>query len=151
MSQFSRTDAGIWVPRDLAPAVRRVAVVFYHSKKLNRIVVGAPEEYPVPKVMQAMGFNKVVCRSAHEVEVWSQKLRDQERRDEEMTDAEREAFEGPLRAQLRADLMNRMANSRNAVNREFCRQALENMDAAEERQRTKRESMMHCEGFEAGK
>ena len=150
--KYVRTDAGIFVPKHtVKPAVSPIAVVFWHSRRLNRIVVGLPEMYPVPKVLVRLGFVKVVCRTAHEVEIWSQKMRDQEKRDEEMKDDEREAFEGPIRAALRSDLHERMANSRNPLNRQFCRQALARMDEYERKNRMKRESFMHAEAHEDGK
>jgi hypothetical protein len=151
MTKFVKA-ADLYIPKHLAkPAHKPIAVVFWFSTKVNRILIGLPEAHPIPPILRNLGFNKVVCRSAREVEIWSQKMRDQERRDEEMTDEQREAFEGPLRAELRKDLVSRMLNSRNAVNREFCRQALLNMDAEEERQKHKRESLMHIEGYEDGK
>jgi len=148
---MKRTDAGLWIPDHLKPAHKTIAIVFWHSQKLNRIVVGLPEAYPVPKILQDLGFNKVVCRTARDVEIWSQKMRDQEKRDEEMTDEQREAFEGPIRQKIRADLHYRMVNSRNALNREFCRQALQKMDQDEQKNRVTRDSWMHVEAHEDGK
>lgn len=148
---LARTHSGIWVPQELAPAVKRIAVVFYHSKKLNHITIGAPEAYPVPQIMMNWGYHKVVCRTAREVEIWSGKLRDQERREAEKTDEEREAFEGPLRDALRKDLVTRMLNAKDAINREFCRQSIAKIDAKnEEMRKNKRESFQHVEGYEAG-
>lgn len=146
---FKRTHSGIFVPEHLAPAVKRIAVVFYHSKKLNHITIGAPEAYPVPQIMVNWGYEKVVCRTARDVEIWSQKLRDQEKREAEKTDEEREAFEGPLRGALRKDLVSRMLNSKDAMNREFCRQSIAQIDAkAEEVKKNQRVSYQHAEGFE---
>ncbi len=147
---MKRTDAGIWVPDRLKPAHKPVSIVFWHSRRLNRIQVGLPEQYPIPPVLVRLGFDKIVCRTAHQVEIWSQKMRDQERRDEEMTDEQREAFEGPLRAELRKELVSKMMNSRNAINRDFCKAALARMDEDEARRKVKRESMMHVEGYTDG-
>jgi len=146
-----RTSAGLWIPDHLKPAHKPVNVVFWYSKRLNRINVGLPEQYPVPQVLANIGFEKIVCRSAHDVDLWSQKMRDQETRDEELTDEQRELFEGPLRAELRKDLVYKMMHSRNQVNRDFCRAALQKMDDDEARRKVKRESIMHAEGFEDGK
>jgi hypothetical protein len=112
----------------------------------NKITVGFPEQFPAPR-----GAEKIVCNTASEVDRMSNLMREQEKREQEMSDAEREAIEGPMRKYLREELQNRMANSTNALNREFCRMALEKIDA-QERDRTKmnRESYMHAEGFEAG-
>lgn len=141
----------LWLPSHLKPAHKPVSVVFWFSAKLNHIRVGLPEAYPIPPILSRMGYNKIVCRSARETEIWSQKMRDQERIESEMTDEQREAFEGPIRAQLRAELVTKMLNSRNPVNREFCRWALQRMDEDEEKRRVKKESMMHAEAFEDGK
>ena len=147
---MKQTDAGLWVPDHLKGGQKHVNVVFWYSMKLNRIVVGAPEQFPVPKVLAAQGFHKVVCRTAAEVEKWSAKMRDQDRRDTEMTDEQRDTFEAPLRALLRAELVTKMMNSKNAINRDFCRAALEKIDADEARRKVKRESFMHAEAAEDG-
>lgn len=150
--QFKQTAAGVYVPKYLAkPAHRAMAVVFWHSAKLDRVVVGLPEQYPVPAVLEKLGFQKVVCRSAHEVEIWSEKLRAQERRDEERTDVEREMFEAPLVAIIRSDIRARMIASPNAITREFCRNALEQMDRRERENQLKRVSFQHSEAYEDGK
>lgn len=135
----------LWLPKHLRPAVKRVAVVFYVHSQSRLISVGAPEDFPAPK-----GFLKVVCRTAAEVDTMSQKLRDQERRIEEMTDEERENFEGPIRKWAREQLITSMANARNNINREFCRAALEKLDADENRRKMTKISFMHAEAFEDG-
>lgn len=135
----------LWLPKHLRPAVKRIAVVFYVHSHSKLISVGAPENFPAPK-----GFLKVVCRTAAEVDAMSQKLRDQERRIDEMTDEQREAFEGPIRDWARAQLVTSMMNARNSINREFCRVALERLDAEVERRRMKKISFMHAEAFEDG-
>ncbi len=106
----------------------------------------------MPQIMVNWGYEKIVCRSAHQVEIWSQKMRDQERRESEQTDEQREAFEAPLRSLLRADLVTRMLNAKDAKNREFCRWSIEQIDKKEEeRRKMKRESFQHIEGYESGK
>lgn len=146
-----RTASNLWIPKHLRPAQKRLAVVFYVQPSSGRIEVGFPEMFPVPKSLAQIGFQKVVCRTAADLELWSQKKRDQERRDEEMTDEQREAFEGPIRAWARQQLVTSYMNARNAINKEFCRQALEKLDEDEKRRKMKRESFMHIEGFESGK
>lgn len=144
------SSSGLWIPRHLKQARKTIAVTFWYSAKLDRILVGLPEQYPIPPVLQAQGFNKIVCRSAREVEIWSAKLRDQERREAEMTDEQRESVEGPLRAQLRRELVHLRDNARNAFNRDFCQHALDQIDEIEAKQKEKRESYMHCEAAEDG-
>ena len=148
---YVRSHTGLIIPSHLKGGQKRVAVVFYYSKKLNHITVGAPEQYPVPPIMANWGYDKVICRNAHDVELWSAKLRDQERREAEKTDEEREAFEGPLRDLLRKDLVTRMMNAKDNTNREFCRQAIAQIDKkAEEVKKMKRESFQHIEGYTDG-
>lgn len=146
-----RSAPEIWIPGQSRPAQKRLAVVFYHNPKTQRIIVGFPDNFPVPPSFAKNGFQKVVCRTAHELEIWSQKLRDQERRDEEMTDEQREMIEGPIRAWARAELVTAYMNARNPINKEFCRFALDKLDEDEKRRKMKKESFMHIEGFESGK
>jgi hypothetical protein len=146
-----RTASNLWVPKHLRPAVKRIAVVFYFNPTDKRIIVGFPDNFPVPPSFAKAGYQKIVCTSAHELEIWSQKLRDQERRDEEMTDEQREAFEGPIRAWARQELVTAFMNARNAINKDFCRHALEKMDEDERRRKMKKISYMHQEAFEDGK
>ncbi len=136
----------LWLPKHLRPARKPIAVVFYYSKTLDRIMVGFPENYPAPK-----GFEKIVCRTAHDVEIWSEKMRQQDKRDEEMTEEQRELVEGPIREYARKQLLHLMANARNSINKEFCRVALAKMDADAEKRKMKRESYQHIEAFEDGK
>ena len=138
-------SSSVWVPRHLKPSNKIVNVVFYYSKTFDRILVGFPENYPVPH-----GFEKIVCHSAHDVELWSERLRKQERRDEEIKDEEREAIEAPVREYARRELQHLMANARNNVNRDFCRQALARIDEMEKKAKMKRESFMHVEGYTDG-
>ena len=143
---MKQTDAGLWIPTHLKPAVKRIAIVFWVINKTQRIVVGCPEAWPAPR-----GMTKVVCRTTREVEKWSQKMRDQDRRDEEMSAAERDLVEGAMREYARADLNHRMATSTNQMNRDFCHFALQKMDEEDARRKMeKRESWMHCESHEDG-
>lgn len=138
--------SSLWIPQHLRPAQKRISVVFYHHVKLDRVLVGFPESFPAPK-----GFLKIVCTTAAEVDRWSAKLRAQERREEAMTDEQREAVEGPIRACARQELQRLMANARNQINKDFCRAALAKMDEDEKRRKMKTTSFMHAEGFEDGK
>ena len=138
----------LWLPQHLRPAVKRVKTVFYHNPTSGHILVGFPEQFACPH----KGYVKIVCETAAEVDRWSQKLRDQEKRHEEMTDEQRESIEGPMRKAARAELYQKMVNARNAMNREFCRFAIEQIDAYEENLKKKKvESFMHAEAFEDGK
>lgn len=142
----------IWVPSHMRRAEKKIAVVFYVHYQSKRILVGAPEEFPIPKLLVNQGYQKAVARTSREVEIMSAMLRQQDARDEAMTDEERELIEGPARAAARQELQRLMANARNDFNREFCRAALAKLDADEElRRKTVKTSFMHAEAFEDGK
>lgn len=137
--------ADLWLPQHLRPAVKRTRVVFYHNPTTDHVLVGFPEQFPCPH----KGYVKIVCQNAAEVDRWDKKLRDQERRIEEMSDEQREAIEAPVRRAARADLYAKMINARNAMNREFCRQAIAKIDEYEEQLKKKKiESFQHIVGFE---
>lgn len=142
--------SGLWIPKHLQGGQKKISVVFYYQRSTGHISPGFPENFPLPKLLKNEGFEKIVCRTVHEVELWDKKCREQERREQEMTDEQREAVEGPIRAKARADLVSHMMNSRNALNREFCRQALLKLDEHEERMKMKRESFQHLVGYEDG-
>lgn len=136
----------IWIPEHLKRARKPISVVFYYSRKFNRILVGFPEQFPAPE-----GFEKIVCTTAAEVDLWSNRLRLQEKMDEERTDEEREAIEGPIRDYVRKELVTKMLNARNEVNRAFCKFALDRLDEEANKRKMKRIAYMHQEGFEAGR
>lgn len=136
----------LWIPRHLKPAVKRTRVVFYYQPKLDRVLVGFPENFPAPA-----GFQKIVCETAAEVDRWSEKMRKQERRDEEMTDEQREAIEGPIRDAVRKEMVYRRDHARNQLNRDFCQFAIDRIDERARRRKMVKESYMHIEGHEDGK
>jgi hypothetical protein len=138
----------LWLPQHLRPAVKRTRVVFYHNPTTDHVLVGFPEQFPCPHA----GYQKIVCQNAAEVDRWDKKLREQERRTEEMSDEQREAIEAPVRRAARADLYTKMINARNEINRAFCRHAIEQIDAYEESLKKKKvESFQHIVGYEDGK
>lgn len=119
--------------------------VFYQDAQ-GKLVQGGPENWAAPA-----GFQKIVCNNAHEAERYSERLRRMDSAAHERLQAEREKVEAPMREELRSDLRHRMANARNATNREFLRRSLETIDGQGNRMAYKRESYMHCEGFEDGR
>lgn len=144
-------NSSLWIPQNLRAARKIIKVIFYYSKKIDRIEVGFPEQFPVPPVMAQMGFEKIVCETAHDVERWSEKKRKQDQRDREMSDEQREQMEGPIRSKIRSDLVQRMLAAKDKVNYQFCKFAIERLDAAErEKQKEKFESYMHAEAAEDG-
>jgi hypothetical protein len=140
--------SNLWIPQHLKPAVTRTKIVFYKWRTggVVRYTVGAPEQFPAPK-----GAEKIVCESAAEVEKYSAILRQQDQDDLEISEAERYAREEPIWQALRAELVHKMQNAKNQINRDFCREALRQMDEAEEKRKEKRESWMRVEAYEQGK
>lgn len=82
--------------------------------------------------------------------MWSQRMRDQDKADEERTEYERELVEGPMRDYARAELRHLRANARNQINRDFCDIALQKLEEAEQRGKVVRDSYLHAEAYEAG-
>jgi len=145
-----RTSSNLWIPQHLRQGVKRIAVVFYYQKSSGRIVVGFPENFPIPPSFEQIGFEKIVCRSAADVDLWDKKFRAQEKREEEMTDEQREAFEGPIRAWARQQLVTSYMNARNSINKAFCKAALDRLDEEEKRRKMTKESFQHIVGYEDG-
>lgn len=136
----------LWIPEHLRGGQKTIAIVFYVNPTTGWITVGFPDQFPAPK-----GLKKVVCRTAAEVDLWDQKMRDQDRFHEEKTEEERELVEGPMRDAARKELQHLMANARNTFNREFCRFAIERLDAEIAKRKKRKESFMHIAAFEDGK
>lgn len=137
----------LWLPRQYRKNRKPVSVVFYVNRKLNgRILVGAPADYPAPADCE-----KIVCTTAAEVDLWDKKLRAQEKAEAEMTAEEREKIEGPIRDYVRKEMIFRLMTSRNEVNRQFCRAALNRLDEEEAKKKKEREERyMHCLAYEDG-
>src|SRR6185437_15775678 len=104
---------------------------------------------PSPLIPAPQGFEKIECRHAHEVELWSNRLRQQEKRIREMTDEERYNFEEPIRSYGLRVLREMLAKATDEKNRIFLATSI----AALERKRELRrkevvETFMHCESTE---
>lgn len=116
--------------------------VFYRNPTTGATMQG----FPGGKAPR--GFETVTCNSASEVERWSQRQREWDSASHERIQEEREKIEGPMRAELRAELHHKMANSRNSVNREFLRRALERDSDRPNPMRYRRESRLAIEAHE---
>ena len=122
-----------------------MSVVFWYDGTTGEIRMGLPENFPA-----APGFQKIVCNSAHEAEVWSLRMRRWESVKQEMEDEQREMIEGPIRDNLRKHIQHLASNARNNMNRDFLLMHLKNYDLRPNLTRTKRESYLHAEGYERG-
>jgi hypothetical protein len=119
-------------------------IVFWYSKKLQHIMV--PPSHLVP---EPVGYERIECRHANEVDLWSERLRQQEKRIHEMTLEERYNFEEPIRAHMMAELRKNLANAKDPVNRQFLQRAIEKISEKREKMRKDViESKMACESSE---
>lgn len=123
----------------------RNKICFWYDGTTGEIRMGLPESFPAP-----YGFEKIVCNSAHEAEVWSERMRKQEAVKTQMENEQREMIEGPIRANLRSFMYHQMANARNNINREFLRRHLELYDQRPDKTKMDRISYLHSEGYEKG-
>ena len=119
-------------------------IVYFANEKTGEIRMGLPEHFPVTP-----GFHKVVCSNTAEAERWSGRLRQFNLAKEAKTDEQRERIEGPIREEIRKNLHHVMANSRNAINREYVRRYLDRMDS-KDRTKMSREEYLHSEAYEKG-
>ena len=119
-------------------------VVYYKNECTGEIRMGAPESFPVTP-----GFQKIVCTSAHEAEVWSDRLRKYNHGKEAKIDDQREMIEGAAAKEIRSEIHHRMANSTSKYGRVYMERFLERMDKAEGRRKMTREEYLHSEGHES--
>ena len=127
------------------PAQLSVKVVFWHNPRTDHILQGAPERFePI------FGYQKIICHHAHEAELWSARLCAQDKRVAEMNDYDRELFEGPMRADIRRELKQKMFRA-TGLNYLLLERALLELDKAEAKGKTVRESYLHSEAYEHGK
>ena len=116
-------------------------VVFWHSKKLDHIMLP-----PSPVAPPPTGYQRIECRHAHEVDKWSARLRAQEKRLREMNDEERYNFEEPIRAHGIAELRKLLSKATDQANREFLAQSISNLERKREARRKEHvETYMHIE------
>jgi len=90
------------------------AVVFWFSPKLEHILLPASPIAPPPT-----GYQRIECRHAHEVDIWSNKLRAQEKRFFEMTDLERFEYEGKIQTFIIEEMETCLRNSTDSTNKQF--------------------------------
>src|SRR5882672_3240190 len=105
-------------------------VVFWFSKKLDNIMMPASPIAPPP-----IGYERIECRHAHEVDTWSARLRAQEKRIYEMTEGERFEYEGKIQSHIIAEMEKCLANSTDATNKQFMAWFIEKAKAKREKRR----------------
>jgi hypothetical protein len=126
-------------------ALLRTKTVYWYDGTTGEIRMGLPDMFPAP-----YGFQKIVCETVRDSEVWSQRMRDWEDAKRRMEDEQREMIEGPIRDNLRKHIQHLASNARNNMNRDFLLMHLRNYDLRPDLTRTKRESYLHSEGYEHG-
>lgn len=134
--------SGLYLPRKQAQMSK--PVVFWFNKKADFIMCPPSPVAPAPA-----GFQKIECRHAAEVDMWSRRLRRQEKRIREMTDVERFELEGKVQSDIIEEMKRCLANSTDAVNKQFLAYFIQK---AEEKRAARRmevvETFMHCEAKE---
>jgi hypothetical protein len=153
---YNTESEAVEVPQPEPPVQPRnaqldVKIVFWYNPRTDHILQGAPERFePI------YGYQKIVCNHALDAERWSKRLNEQDKRWQEMNNYEREMKEGAMRADIRREIKQRLANlvgtSRNVgLNKLFLEKALEELEKAEAKGQTVRESYLHAEAYEHGR
>jgi hypothetical protein len=124
----------------------RDKIVYWHDGTTGEIRQGLPDKYPAP-----YGFEKIVCNTAHDAELWSRRMRRWEELKQQMEDEQREMIEGPMRDNIRKHILHLASNARNNMNRDFLLMHLNNYEARPDLTKTQRVSYLHAEGFEQGR
>jgi len=129
--------SGLFIPKHLRK--ERVAqqggqrqmstpIAFWYSKKLDHIM-NPPSWIPDPP----SGYIKIECRHAHEVELWSGRLRAQEKRIAEMTDEERYLYEDAVRGNAIAEARANVAKMTDPFNKQIAALIVDRMEASREK------------------
>jgi hypothetical protein len=120
------------------------AVVFWFNKEADFIMCP-----PSPIAPPPAGFQKVECVHAYEIDIWSRRLRRQEKRVREMTETERFEYEGKIQSAIIEDMKRCLANSTDTANREFLSFFIKKAEEKREKRRMEiPETYMACEAKE---
>lgn len=119
--------------------------VFFYNGTSGEVMTGLPEQFPAP-----VGYQKIVCTSAREAEVWSERQRKWEQFKHSIKEEERALIEGPIRDEMRHHIQHLASNARNSFNRDFLLRHLSQYDKRDDPWKSKRESYLHCEAHEQG-
>ena len=122
-------------------------IYFWHNPRTNHILQGAGPRWDHLKLP---GYDTIECKSAHEAELWSERLRLQDKQLEESNAYERELIESGMRADLRRELQFRLIHASNRLNAAMLEAALKQLDEQEAKGKVVRESWLHSEGYEEG-
>lgn len=121
-------------------------IVFWFNKTRDFIMcAGHPTATP------PTGYQRIECVHAHEVELWSNRLRAQEKRVREMTDEERYQYEDAIRYDMIQEMRKNLADATDLQNRLFLAAAIEHAEKQRDKYRPAnivRETYMACEAEE---
>lgn len=132
------------VPRHLARPAHKPKVVFWYQPKTQFIMCPPSPLAPPPK-----GFQKIECQHAAEVDMWSRRLRRQEKRIREMTEVERFEYEGKVQSEIIAEMEACLAGSDDSLNKQFMAFFIQKAKEKREKRRLEiAETFMHCEARE---
>jgi hypothetical protein len=150
MSEIVLTDA-TGTPKS-HNAQMAVKVYFWHNPRTDHIMSGAPPQYDR---LKPPGYQTIECAHAYQVETWSRRLNEQEKRIQEMDEYERLELEKPMLADLRRELNQQLndleKNKNKAAAAGLLKLQLRKLDEYEAKFYSKYESFMHAEAFEDGK
>ena len=134
--------SGLYLPRKQSQMSKPVCF-WYHPK--TQFIMCPPSPIAPPPA----GFQRIECRKAYEVDMWSRRLRRQEQRVREMTEVERFELEGKIQSDIIAEMKRCLASSTDSVNKQFMEFFIRK---AEEKRQQRRmeiaETFMHCEAKE---
>jgi hypothetical protein len=134
--------SGFYLPRRQVQMSK--PIVFWYQKKTDFIMCPPSPIAPPPK-----GFIKIECRHAVDVDIWSRRLRRQEKRIREMTDIERFEYEGKIKSEIIEEMKRCLANSTDSVNKQFMAAAIRMAEEQREKRRMEVvETWMACEAKE---
>jgi hypothetical protein len=121
-------------------------IVFWWSKELDHLMHAPGVDVKTPS-----GYQRIECRHAHEVELWSSRLRAQEQRIRQMQDEEFYQYEDRIRRKQIEELRKSLESCIDVKNRLFIKAAIEYFEKRREMQRPsyiKRETYMAVESEE---
>lgn len=132
----------LYIPKHLARKTLRI--VFWYCRQADFIMLPPSPLAPAPK-----GFEKIECRYAADVDMWSRRLRRQEKRMREMTDIERFEYEGKVQSSIIEEMKACLAKSTDETNRRFMEFFIKQAEAKRASRRMEVvETFMHCEAKE---
>lgn len=119
-------------------------IVFWYNRSADFIMLPPSPVAPPPK-----GFEKIECRHAADVDIWSRRLRRQEQRMREMTEIERFEYEGKIQSGIIEEMKRCLANSTDQTNKQFLAYFIEMAEKKREERRCEiAQSYMECEASE---